>query len=308
MDVGRTVEDLRDKLGCCVATIGNFDGVHLGHREILSRVKDRSKELSCPSLLITFDPHPSSVLYPERGPTLLSTLEKKLSLLEECGMDAVLVMEFTLQFAQMDPLEFVDEVLLPLQVKELYVGHDFHFGSGRRGDVKSVAHEGELHDFSVYEIEEVIAEGQGVRSSLIRRLVKEGEVEKAARLLARPYSVDGNVIKGAGRGKGLGFPTCNLGGFMEAVPGAGVYATRTKWRGTIYDSATHVGIIPTFDVDVPGIETHIFDFDKDILGQRLEVFFYKKLRGTQKYDSVDELTEQIKKDCILARQALSDVR
>ena len=162
MEVGRTVADLRDKFGCCVATIGNFDGVHLGHREIISRVKARAKELNCPSLLITFDPHPSSVLYPGRGPTLLSTLEKKISLIKECGMDAVLVIEFTLQFAQMDPLGFVDEVLLPLKVKELYVGHDFHFGSGRRGTVKSIAHEGELHGFSVYEIEEVIVDRQKV--------------------------------------------------------------------------------------------------------------------------------------------------
>ena len=307
MKVGRSVDDLREKFGCCVATIGNFDGVHVGHREILSRVKHKSEQLGCPALLITFDPHPSSVLYPGRGPALLSTMKKKLALLEECGMDGALVIEFTLQFAQHTPHDFVEDVLLPLKVRELYVGHDFHFGSGRSGNVNNIAREGKLHDFGVYEISEVIMEGERVRSSLIRRLISEGDVEKAARLLARPYSMSGIVKKGAGRGKGLGFPTGNLGDLVEAVPSPGIYATRTLWKGKQYDSATHVGVIPTFDVDVPGIETHIFDFDEDLLNEEIEVFFYKKLRDTEKYDSADKLKEQIRIDCENAKKVLSNI-
>ena len=307
MKVGRSVAEFRDEFGCCVATIGNFDGVHVGHREILSRLKHKSEQLDCPALLITFDPHPSSVLYPGRGPALLTTMKKKLALLEECGLDGTLVIEFTLQFAQHGPRDFVEDVLLPLKVRELYVGHDFHFGSGRSGNVNNIAHEGKLHDFGVYEISEVIMEGERVRSSLIRRLITEGDVEKAARLLARPYSMSGIVKKGAGRGKTLGFPTGNLGDLVEAVPSAGIYATRTKWKGRLYDSATHVGVIPTFDVDVPGIETHIFDFDENLLGEEIEVFFYKKLRDTEKYDSVDKLKEQIRIDCENAKKVLSNI-
>ena len=307
MKVGRSVSELRAEFACCVATIGNFDGVHLGHREILSRLKDKSVKLNCPALLITFDPHPSSVLYPGRGPALLSTLKKKMSLLEECGLDGALVIEFTLQFAQHGHKDFVDEVLLPLKVRELYVGHDFHFGSGRSGNVNNIASEGKLHGFGVSEVPEVIVEGERVASSLIRRLISEGDVEKAARLLARRHSVSGIVKKGAGRGKGLGFPTGNLGGLVEAVPGPGIYATRTRWKGRLYDSATHVGVIPTFDVDVPGIETHIFGFDEDILGEELEVLFYKKLRGTERFDSVDKLKEQIRIDCENAKKVLSEL-
>ncbi|MFQ5431548.1 MAG: bifunctional riboflavin kinase/FAD synthetase [Nitrospinota bacterium] len=305
--MGRSVDEFREEFGCCVATIGNFDGVHLGHREMLSRLKRKSEQLNCPALLITFDPHPSSVLYPGRAPALLSTLKKKLSLLEECGLDGALVVEFTLQFAQHGPRDFVEDVLLPLKVRELYVGHDFHFGSGRSGNVNSLAHEGKVHDFGVYEISEVIVDGERVRSSLIRRLISEGDVEKAARLLARQHSVSGIVKKGAGRGKTLGFPTGNLGELVEAVPGAGIYATRTKWKGKLYDSATHVGVIPTFDVDVPGIETHLFDFNEDLLGKELEISFYKKLRETQRYDSVDDLKEQIRMDCENAKKVLSNI-
>lgn len=307
MKVGRSVDEFRDEFSCCVVTIGNFDGVHVGHREIVDSLKHKAEQLGCPALLITFDPHPSSVLYPGRGPALLSNLKKKLALLEECGLDGVLVIDFTLQFAQHSPHDFVEDVLLPLKVRELYVGHDFHFGSGRAGNVSNVAREGKLHDFTVHEITEVTLEGEKVRSSLIRNLISEGDVEKAARLLAREYSISGIVKKGAGRGKTLGFPTGNLGDLVEAVPSPGVYATRTKWNGRAYDSATHVGVIPTFDVDVPGIETHIFDFDDDLLGEEIEVFFYKKLRDTEKYDSVDKLKEQIKIDCGNAKKVLSNI-
>ena len=216
MKVGRSVDEFREEFGCCVATIGNFDGVHLGHREMLSRLKHKSEQLNCPALLITFHPHPSSVPYPGRGPALLSSLKKKLALLEECGLDGTLVIEFTLQFARHSPRDFVEDVLLPLKVREFYVGHDFHFGSGRSGNVNNLAREGRVHDFGVYEISEVIVEGERVRSSLIRRLISEGNVEKAARLLARPHSVSGIVKKGAGRGKGLGFPTGNLGELVRS--------------------------------------------------------------------------------------------
>jgi len=303
---GRNIEELREEFACSIATIGNFDGVHMGHREILSRVKSKSQKLGCPSLLITFDPHPSTVLYPARDLALLTTLEKKLSLVEECGIDAVLALEFTLAFAQKPPMSFVEDVLLPLGVRELYVGDDFAFGSGRRGNANELAREGKVHGFGVYEIEEVTIGGERVSSSRIRSLISAGDVEKAGRLLGRPHSINGVVVRGAGRGKGMGFPTCNISEPVQTVPGSGIYATRTRYRGKLYDSATHIGIIPTFDVDVPGIETHLFDFDMEVQGEGMEILFHKKLRDTVKFGSVEELKQHIRKDCVEIKGILRD--
>ncbi|GMT42510.1 MAG: riboflavin biosynthesis protein [bacterium] len=307
MKVGSSVEDLKGEFGCSIATIGNFDGVHSGHREILSRVKHKSDQLGCPSLLVTFDPHPSTVLYPSRSFALLTTLEKKLELIESCGIDAVLATRFTLAFSRKEPMSFVEDLLLPLRVRELYVGHDFAFGAGRRGNVNELAREGKAHGFGVYEIDEVIGEGVRISSSLIRSLIAEGDVEKAARFMNRPHSVSGVVVKGDGRGKGMGFPTCNIGEPRETVPGPGIYATMTRYRDMLHGSATHVGVIPTFDVDVPGIETHIFDFNKEARGEEMEILFYKKLRDTVKFDSIEELKKQIHEDCMEAKRVLRNV-
>ena len=306
MKLVRKPEELAGQFGCCVATVGNFDGVHLGHREILSRVRHKSKYFNCPSILITFDPHPSAVLYPGRDVSVLTTLEDKVKYVRECGIDFVLALEFTLDFAQKDPLEFVDDVLVPLKVRELYVGHDFLFGSGRKGDSNWLAAQGAKRGFAVYEIDPVKVEGERVGSSLIRALISKGDVEKAARFLGRPHSVRGKVVEGAGRGREIGFPTCNLGTPEETVPGPGIYATRTRWRGGLYDSATHIGVIPTFDVDVPGIESHLLEFSGEMLGDEVEILFYKKLRDTVKFDSAQALSEQIRKDCLDARLVLKN--
>lgn len=308
MKIGRSVDDLRGEFGCSVATVGNFDGLHMGHMEILKRVTEKTKLLGCPSLLITFDPHPASVLYPARNLSLLTTPERKLELIAELGINAVLTLEFSLAFAKKGPKDFVDDILLPLGVRELYVGHDFAFGSGREGNVNSLAKIGTKHGFGVYEIAEVSIDGERVGSSRIRRLIEEGNVETAARLLGRPHSVSGEVVKGSGRGKKMGFPTGNITTPLETAPGAGVYATRTLCRGTLYNSATHVGKIPTFDIETPSIETHLMDANEDMLGERIEIKFIKKLRGTVKFDSAQTLTDQIKIDCEEARRTLEDIK
>lgn len=305
MKIGKKIADFAGDFSCSVATVGNFDGVHLGHRKIFEKVKESSQQNNCKSLVITFYPHPSTVLYPARSFSLLTREEKKLRLIEECGIDGVLTIPFTLPFAEKGPLSFVEEVLHPLRVRELYVGHDFSFGSGRSGNVKTLVREGEIHGFKVYEIPEVTIDGNNIRSSNIRKLIDEGDTVTAKKLLGRFYSVSGRVIKGGGRGVKLGFPTANLGEVSETPPGPGVYATKTTIEGKEYWSATHVGIIPTFDVDVPGIETHLFDFDREITGSEVEVLFMKKIRDTVKFESVDELIAQIDKDCKDVRLYLS---
>ncbi|MEE8483689.1 MAG: bifunctional riboflavin kinase/FAD synthetase [Nitrospinota bacterium] len=304
MKRGFNVNELQEEFGCCAATVGNFDGLHLGHRRILARVKEKSEKTECPCVLITFEPPPASVIHPELNVPRLTTLEKKLDLIEECGIDAVLALEFTPEFAKKTHKDFVREVLLPLRVRELYVGHDFHFGAGRHGNVDALAQEGKKHGFGVYEIEEVYEEGEPVRSTAIRALLKKGDVEKAARLLGRPYSIGGAVVRGAGRGKPIGFPTCNIEQPPEAVPGPGIYATRTKLRGKLYDSASHVGSVPTFDVEKPSIESYILDFSQDIEGQEIEIHFYKKLRDIVKFDSAESLARQIKADVEATREIL----
>ncbi len=306
MKTGNNVEDFKEEFLHSVATIGNFDGLHIGHRHIVSAVKERAKELRCHSLLITFEPHPSSVLYPSRGLLRLTSPEKKEAIVKECRLDGMLTIPFTLEFANKGPRAFVEDVLHPLKLKELYVGHDFSFGSGRSGNVKSLTKEGELMSFGVFEIKEVMKNGEPVRSSGIRKSIAGGDVAKAADMLLRYHSLRGKVIKGAGRGKTLHFPTANLGEMQEIVPEAGIYATKTCWNKKLYDSATHIGVIPTFDVDIPGIETHILGFHKEITGDDIEVFFIKKMRDTKRFDSPKELEEQIKTDCAKIVRVLKD--
>jgi riboflavin kinase/FMN adenylyltransferase len=304
MKVAYNVNDL--KIGASVATIGNFDGVHLGHREIISRVLDaKGRVPGSSSLLITFNPHPADLLYPSRNLSLLTDMDKKLEILEGLGLDAVLIIEFTLAFAKQDPRDFVSDVLLPLNVRELFIGHDFAFGKGRSGNVDFLVREGKRFGFAVHEVEQITMDGERIGSSRVRELIEKGDVEQAAKLLGRSHSLRGEVVKGAGRGKPLGFPTCNIHKPEETTPSPGVYATRTIVKGVEYDSATHVGRVPTFDQEEFSLETHIFGFDGDARGERIEVMFIKKLRDTAKYSSVEELVRQIKIDCDAAKDALA---
>jgi riboflavin kinase/FMN adenylyltransferase len=304
MKVAYCVEEL--KIPSSVVTIGNYDGVHLGHREIISRVLSaKARNPGSMAALITFDPHPADVLYPSKGLSLLTDLDKKLELLEEAGLDAVLVQEFTLSFARQDPRDFVSDVILPLNVKELFVGHDFAFGKGRAGNAEFLKKEGQRFGFTAHEVEQIKVEGERVGSTMIRALVEKGDMEKAARMLGRPHSLRGVVTRGAGRGMKLGFPTCNIELPEETLPSPGVYATRTSVAGKIYDSATHVGITPTFNDARSALETHLFGFDGDIHGERIEVMFIKKLRDTVKFNSADELVRQIDLDCSAAKKALA---
>jgi riboflavin kinase/FMN adenylyltransferase len=308
MKVVYGVEHLKGAFPCFVATVGNFDGVHFGHRRILDSVKEAAGRIGCASLLITFNPHPASVLYPARNLSLLTRPEKKLELLQALGLDAVLVIDFSLRFAQQAPRDFVTDILLPLQIRELYIGHDFAFGSGRSGNAEFLMKEGEKFGFGVFEIGQVTMEGDRVGSSRIRAMIEQGDVEQAARLLGRHHSVAGTVATGAGRGVRMGFPTCNLDDVEETIPAPGVYVTRTLVSGVRYGSVTHIGAVPTFNVESLSIESHIFDFNRDIHGETVEVFFIKKLRDTVKYDSADSLVRQIRLDCQAARETLEQIQ
>jgi riboflavin kinase/FMN adenylyltransferase len=296
-----------------VLTIGNFDGVHLGHRAILDTVIARARALDGEAVLYTFDPHPRKVLQPDGGPRLLATLEQKAELLEEIGIDVLIVEPFDLEFARTPPDVFVrDFIHRRIGPVEVYVGYDFHFGRDREGSMRLLTETGPLLGFSVTIISEVTVGERDVNSTRIRDLLSRGQVEEAAVLLGRPFSVRGAVVAGEARGRDLGFPTANLSHSNELLPGPGVYAGQLRLldageptEGSVLPVVTNVGHRPTFQ-DGRGLiaEAHAIDFDGDLYGREMELSFRCRLRPERKFDSLDELREQIGRDVEAARTAL----
>jgi riboflavin kinase/FMN adenylyltransferase len=293
-----------------VLTIGNFDGVHLGHRAILDTVIGRARALEGESVLYTFDPHPRKILQPDRAPELLATMEQKVEILEQIGLDVLIVEPFDLEFASTPPEQFVrDHIHARIAPVEVYVGYDFHFGRDREGSMRLLTETGPRLGFSVTIIPEVTFGGRDVNSTRIRALLREGDVEEASRLLGRPFSVRGPVVRGAQRGRKLGFPTANLSTENEIMPGTGVYVCDVRFlddgtpaRGAKLPAVTNVGHRPTFD-DRQGLiaEAHLIDFAGDLYGREIELVFRARLRAEQKFDGADALRDQIARDVAAAR-------
>ena len=291
-----------------VLTVGNFDGVHVGHRAILDTVVDRARVLEGEAVVHTFEPHPRKVLRPEKAPRLLTTLEQKLELLEAAGIDAVVVETFTPEYARTPADAFIRENLhgriAPLEV---YVGYDFHFGHDREGSMRLLTELGPRLGFAVTIIPEVTVDAGDVNSTRIRALLAEAEVARANQMLGRSYTVRGRVAQGEQRGRGLGFPTANLDPENEVLPAPGVYAGRVhvidEPGGRGHAGVTNVGTRPTFeDAGRVVVEAHLIDFEGDLYGRRLEVSFEHHLRPEQKFASVDALREQIRADVEDARR------
>ncbi|WP_255592200.1 bifunctional riboflavin kinase/FAD synthetase [Thermosulfurimonas sp. F29] len=289
-----------------VGTLGNFDGVHLGHRALLEATRDLARELSGEPLVITFEPHPRLILRPEAGLHLLTTFEEKLRLIEEAGISSVLVIPFDREVADLPAEEFVEEYLVyGLGLKGLVVGFNYRFGRGRGGDQELLKHLGERYGFRVRVIPPRVVEGQVVSSTLIRELLEKGEVRRAALFLGRPYFLSGRVIRGEARGRTLGFPTANLEPPPEKLlPARGVYAVRVCLKGKIFFGVMNIGEKPTFGGHRLSLEVHIFEFESDIYGERLSVEFIDFLRPERKFPSPAALAEQIIKDCQKARELL----
>lgn len=291
-------------------TIGNFDGLHVGHQAIMATVAERARALDGEAVVYTFEPHPRKVLTPERAPRLLTTLEQKLELLEEFGIDCVILEPFGPEFARVSPDEFVREYLhRRIGPVEVYVGYDFHFGKDREGSMRLLTERGPHLGFSVTVIPEVSVEGRDVNSTRIRQLLAEGEVEEAAELLGRPFVARGRVTEGAQRGRTIGFPTANLAPETEILPGPGVYFGRLcclrgggEWEGKTLPVVTNVGYRPTFhDGRDLVAEAHVIDFRGDLYGVEVDLTFEGRLRGEQRFDSVDALKAQIERDVDEAR-------
>ncbi|MHB8486887.1 MAG: bifunctional riboflavin kinase/FAD synthetase [Candidatus Acidiferrales bacterium] len=285
-----------------VLSIGNFDGVHLGHQKILRAVVERARRTGTLAAVITFSPHPVSVLRPEAAPPQLETLEQRLARLQALNLDAVLVLHFDLTMAALPPDQFVRRILIDsLRTSAVLVGENFHFGHRQSGDVRMLTELGRQLDFAVEPIPPVVIRGKIVSSSAIRDALRAGHVAQAARFLGRPFSLAGEIRPGTGTGRRFVFPTLNLATKQECLPAHGVYATETLLHERIYRSATNVGVRPTFDGTHLTIESHLFDFSEEISSGPLEVRFWHRLRDEQKFSGPDALRAQIQRDLARAR-------
>jgi riboflavin kinase/FMN adenylyltransferase len=276
--------------------IGNFDGVHVGHREILRRTVESARAAAAKAVLVTFEPHPAEVLAPGGRPRLLQTRRQKHAALAETGVDAVLVLAFDLALAAVPASEFVDRLRGALPLVSVHVGAGFRFGAGRDGDVALLRRLGERHGFAVDEVPPVERRGARVSSSRIREAVAAGDVALARELLGRPYAVEGTVVRGEGRGGRLEFPTANLEVDNELLPARGVYVTEADVLGASRPSVTNVGVRPTFDGSRVVVESHLLDFTGDLYGERAEVRLLARLRDERRFASAAELAEQIGRD------------
>lgn len=290
-----------------VATVGTFDGVHLGHWAVLQEIRRRGEVAHRRSVLVTFDPHPLRIVRPEHAPLSLTTPIEKKEILAESGLEYAVFLSFTEALSRYEPRRFVEEILVGrLGVEELVIGYDHGFGRDREGSPESLERMGDELGFSVDVVSPVSADGEPISSSRIRSLLLEGRMRSAAACLGRPYSIRGVVVRGDGRGRGLGFPTANLrvAERDKLVPPQGIYAVRGVLRSGTYAGALHLGPRPTFKGSPPTIELHLLDFDTDIYGEEVRVDFVEHLRAIEPFTTVQALVDQIREDVDAARRVL----
>ena len=305
--VVKDINELRDRIFASCATIGNFDGVHLGHQKLIARVRDRARILKISSVVITFDPHPLRVLVDKKTPPFITLTEQKLELISKLEVDYVLCIKFTKDLAALKPEEFVQKYLVNgLKLKELIIGYDYAFGKGRRGNFELLNKLGEKFGFAVEQLSPVMVDGAIVSSTRIRDMVQAGMVWEARKLLGRFYRVQGKVITGQKRGGPLlGFPTANICLKDELFPKTGVYAVWVEVLGQVYPGVANIGYNPTFGNDYLSVEAHILNFKQNIYGQDIRVHFVQRLRSEKKFSGLDELKKQIQADIELGQKILN---
>lgn len=313
MEVVRGHLALKGSWNHSVITIGNFDGVHLGHAEIINRTLAKAKELGGNAVVYTFRPHPQVALRPEAALQLLNTYDEKLEILESLGVGVVIEEPFSREFSTIVPEQFFNEVLLrQLSARAIVVGYDFAFGKGREGHMEALASFCEAAGVELTVVPAMRVNGQVVSSSKIRELLGVGDVNGAAALMGRPFFYRGVVVKGEGRGRKIGFPTANLKLESKLALPNGVYVTEAVLAGKKYPSITNVGVRPTFEVEdraagkvlFPAvIETHLLDCDIDLYGSTLEVKFLARIRSEMKFGSIEDLKRQIAGDIASSRSS-----
>lgn len=307
MRIFRSFEEIEAPLGKTVATIGNFDGVHLGHREIFRKVRKAAAENGGVSLVITFIPHPLKVLpNTNRQISLINTYAEKELLIEASGIDYLLTIPFTQEFAETLPREFVAELLVKrLGVEHLIIGYDYSFGKGRGGDVSTLSELGRELGFTVEVLEPIALAGSVYSSTAIRRLIRDGDVSGVLPMLGRHFSLGGVVVEGHHRGAGLGYPTANISTDKELIPRHGVYAVKVKIDDVIHDGACNIGNNPTFNNTESSIEVFLFDYDGNLYGKPVRVYFIDRIRDERRFSGIEELKKAIAADVERCRSILS---
>mgnify|MGYP000279979396 CR=1 FL=1 len=298
MEVWRHTLEAAPASGPFLVTLGTFDGVHAGHRELLRIAAARAKAVGLRAAVVTFDPHPAVVVAPQRKPKLLMTLEQRLAAFEAEGMDLAWVIPFSRTFSELSPAAFLDGLRTVLSPVELHVGRAFAFGRDRSGTVETLEAWGAEHGCVVHTLALRAPDGGRLSSTRIREALDRGEVDAAAELLGHPYTLTGVVVEGDRRGRHLGFPTANLAWEQEQLPAFGVYVTEAflPHHGGARLGLTNVGEKPTFEGQRLTVETHLPAFEEDLYGARLHVRFLHRLRGEARFASVDELRDQIARD------------
>lgn len=300
------LNQLKEPLESPVLTIGNFDGVHKGHMALFDKVKERAREIGGLAAVMTFDPHPIKIMRPENAPPLITPTHQKIKLIEQSGIDVLFCLPFTPEFSQITAEQFVQEILVgKIGIKELVVGYDYAFGKGRQGNIELLKELGDHYNYRVHVVGPVKVGEQLVSSTSIRNLVAEGRLEEAETLLGRHYEVAGTVVRGKNRGaRLLGFPTANLKLIDELTPKRGVYAVYVLLNGHKYEGVTNIGYNPTFGNGAFSVETHLLDFEGDLVGKTIRVQFIARLRDEKTFENAQALANQIKGDIEAAKSIL----
>lgn len=281
-------------------TIGTFDGLHIGHQNILNVLNNKAKQNNCRTFVVTFEPHPRLVLSKENGIKILTPINEKIKVFENSGVENLLIVNFTKEFSRQTSVEFIENLIIDkIGAKEIVIGYDHKFGKDRGGDESTFRRLADKHNFELTVVSAKTINDEIVSSTKIRHALINGDLDKVNSYLNRNYFIFGKVVKGAGRGKTLGFPTANIQLFDEKklIPKTGVYAVRCLIAGKTVFGVMNIGVRPTFEnLDEPVIEVHLFDFNKDIYGESIELELLKRIRDEKKYSSKEELVNQIEKD------------
>jgi riboflavin kinase/FMN adenylyltransferase len=302
MQVYQQIDDAGLSPAASVVTMGNFDGIHLGHQALVLRSLEEARRRNVASVVLTFDPHPLKVLAPARAPRLILTPEDKIELLQDLGVDVVINQRFDASFASLDAEEFVRRFIVSrLKAKKIWVGRDLRFGHGRKGDVEQLVRWGEELGFEVGIVEPILVNGVRVSSSQIRQAIEAGRVDEARSSLGRYHFISGTVVEGNRRGRDLGFPTANIASRTEVIPSDGIYATLFHIGQEPWLSVSSIGVNPTFGAGPRTVESYMLNFDRDIYGTKIKLAFVKKIREEKKFADVASLIAQIQEDVRSAR-------
>ncbi len=308
MKIFHHIEDQGLSISQTVATMGNFDGIHLGHQALLRNTVEESTRLGCPSTVLTFEPHPLKVLAPERAPLLILSYDDKMALFQSLGVDIVIAQRFDREFASIAADEFIYRFLVNrLKIKKIWVGRDLRFGRDRKGGTDTLLRLAPGAGFEVGVLDPILLDGIRISSSRVRQLVEEGRVDEVRPMLGRYHFVSGRVVAGHHRGQKLGFPTANIASLTEVVPLNGIYATLIQLKNKQWLSVSSVGVNPTFGDGPRTVESFILGFEGDIYGERVKLSFVKRIRDEKRFVMVNDLVAQMHEDVKRAKAVFNEL-